>query len=65
MVAIKGINDEVVDFVKFALKKAVDIRFIEYMPVSRSGKFVHISTLKIKQRIENEPGALIKLIQIT
>ena len=62
MVVIKGINDdEAVDFVKFALKKAVDIRFIEFMPVNRDEKFVHISSLEVKQRIENELGPLIKI----
>lgn len=62
MVVIKGINDdEVVDFVKFALKKEIDIRFIEYMPVTRDEKFVHISSLEIRQHIENELGALIKI----
>jgi len=62
MVVIKGINDdEVINFVKFALKKAVDVRFIEYMPVSRDGKLASIPSPEIKQRIENEFGPLIKV----
>jgi len=62
MVVIKGINDdEVLNFVKFAFKKAINIRFIEYMPVNRDENFVHISSLEIKQRIENELGKLIKV----
>ncbi len=53
IVAIRGFNDdEIYDFVEFAIKNEVQIRFIEFMPFGEFGKDKFISNKEIKEIIE-------------
>jgi len=60
VVALKGLNDnEVLDFVDFALKNSLILRFIEYMPIKGVGdRNWHISNEKVKKIIERRWGRL-------
>lgn len=60
VVGLKGINDsEILDFVKFALKNSLILRFIEYMPVHGVGKkHWYISNQLVKKIIKERWGKL-------
>ena len=48
VVAMKGFNDdEIIDFVEFAIKKKVQFRFIELMPIGESYKKARIEYISI------------------
>lgn len=54
-VIIKGINDkEILDFVYFANKSGLDIRFIELMPIGESKGLKPFTTSELKNYIEKE-----------
>lgn len=54
-VIIRGINDEeILDFVYFANKSGLDIRFIELMPIGESKGLKHFTTSELKNYIEKE-----------
>ncbi|MGG7144621.1 GTP 3',8-cyclase MoaA [Clostridium nigeriense] len=51
-VMIKGMNeDEILDFVKLTLKKNIDVRFIELMPIGIGSKYKGVSNEEIKELI--------------
>lgn len=58
VVAMKGFNDdEIVDFVDFAVEKGVQVRFIELMPIGESdekARIEHLSIEAIKAIIEQK-----------
>ncbi|MBE0478669.1 GTP 3',8-cyclase MoaA [Candidatus Aerophobetes bacterium] len=60
VVALQGINDtEINDFVHFALKNSLVLRFIEYMPIEGVGdKSWQISNKVVRSIIEKKWGAL-------
>jgi cyclic pyranopterin phosphate synthase len=56
-VIMKGVNDdEIIDMVKFAIKKELNIRFIEYMPFSSNGwnDDEFLSSQEIMTHVEKE-----------
>ncbi|MCH9645189.1 MAG: GTP 3',8-cyclase MoaA [Proteobacteria bacterium] len=66
-VAMKGVNDdEIESLIDFAIKKGIDIRFIETMPIGTAGIEVqaqHMSEQEIIERIKHHlPGQLTPLI---
>lgn len=65
-VAMKGVNDdEIESLIDFAIKKGIDIRFIETMPIGTAGIEVqaqHMSEQEIIERIKHHlPGQLTPL----
>ncbi len=55
IVAIKGFNDdEILDFVKFAIENELQIRFIEFMPFGEFGKDKFISNREIFDKISEK-----------
>jgi len=60
IVTLKGINDtEIVDFIDFAHKNSLILRFIEYMPLNNVGlKHWYISNEVVKKIIEEKWGKL-------
>ncbi|MFH1215989.1 MAG: GTP 3',8-cyclase MoaA [Pseudomonadota bacterium] len=55
MVVLRGVNDdELLDFARLSLKKDLQVRFIEFMPIGEStiwGRDKYISSDEIRQRI--------------
>lgn len=60
VVVLKGINDkEILDFVNFASKNSLILRFIEYMPVGGIGKKCwYLSNQEVKKLVEKRWGGL-------
>ena len=66
MVVLGGLNDEeAAEFAAFTLERALEVRFIEYMPLEEakgcamgSGNFSFVSNAVTRQRIEARFGAL-------
>ena len=56
VVVVKGINDdEIMDFARLAVQRAVHVRFIEYMPIGRENGWQanrFISSAEIQQMVE-------------
>ncbi len=63
-VALRGWNtDEALDFVRFAEREDVEIRFIEFMPLCGQGwdRSLFVSAKEIREQVEEEYGPLLPL----
>ncbi len=63
MVPVKGVNDdEVLDFARLTLDRAVHVRFIEFMPIGAGDRWHHdkcVTSGRIREMIERELGLLV------
>src|SRR5512143_2720090 len=62
MVPVKGVNDdEVVDFARLTLDRALHVRFIEFMPIGMNDRWERekcVTSAQIRDAIERELGPL-------
>jgi cyclic pyranopterin phosphate synthase len=63
MVPVKGVNDdEILDFARMTLKRALHIRFIEFMPIGANDRWHTdkcVTAEQIRESIERELGPLV------